>query len=88
MTGITSGKQAFQPKEELKKQILQYQASRWQKRNPSQEIILVGSLNSVLHHADVMDESTSLFVETSPFTSEDFGLSDNPDIPAGNEHYF
>ena len=34
-----------------------------------------------------MPESTSPFIETWPLTSEHFGISDDPDIPAGNEHH-
>jgi len=35
-----------------------------------------------------MPESSSPFVETCPLTSEHFCIPDDPNIPAGNKHYF
>ena len=35
-----------------------------------------------------MPESSSPFIETCPLTSENLGIPDDPDIPAGNKHYF
>ena len=35
-----------------------------------------------------MPKITSPFIKTCPLTSENFGISDDPDIPAGSEHHF
>ena len=61
---------------------------RGQEGDPFQQVILVNRFDSVLHKSHVMPQSTSPFIETCPLTSENHGIPDDLDVPAGNDHYF
>jgi hypothetical protein len=46
------------------------------------------AFNPILQQSDIMNKLASPLSERAPFASENFLISDYPNVPACNHHYF